>query len=105
MLSMGYPAYPVVAVPRHVVPPSLVVMMTRSTPEAVSVGAVPPGHLMALGHVTVADPPLVSVSRTVRQAPDAAPIKVSVVAAAMVADTELPSVRSTVTVPEIEPSG
>ena len=51
------------ATPRHVVPPSLVVNPSRSTPEVVKVGAVPPGHFIDAGHVCVPVPPLVNCSR------------------------------------------
>ena len=52
------------ATPLHVVPPSSVTNANTSTPDVVSVGAVPPGHLTDAGHVCVPVPPFVSSKQT-----------------------------------------
>jgi hypothetical protein len=55
--------YPIAktAVPYQIVPPSIVVKKIRSTPLAVSAGAIPAGQSTLVGHVSVALPPFVTI--------------------------------------------
>lgn len=99
----AYSAYPMFAVPIHVDPPSLVVRMTRSTPNLVSAGAVPPGQRTPKGHVTTALPPFVSLNRIVFALPLIAPVKMNIVAPLIVAMITGPALTSIVSVSDTEP--
>ena len=74
------------ATPRQVVPLSSVMNARRSTPDTVSVGAVPPGHL-TLGQVIAADPPFVNSKTNPLVFVEDCPLKVNVVEPAIVAVT------------------
>ena len=69
------------------VPASIVINEMTSTPDAVSAGALSPGHLTDECHVVVFAPPFVIISVTVPAAPEAGGlVKLTVRSSAKVKD-------------------
>ena len=70
-----------------IVPASIVINETTSTPDDVSAGALSPGHLTAAFHVVVFAPPFVIISVTVPAVPVAGGlVKLTVRSSAKVKD-------------------
>ena len=59
------------AIPYQIVPPSILVKVNTSTPAELSVGAVAAGQSTAVGKVSVALPPFVSINENEDELPEA----------------------------------